>query len=130
MADYTAKRISDMEAIFHGGFRKARAELGVTSFGFQVVEMPPDAHAYPEHDHAEEGQEEVYIVLSGSCEMELEGERVAMDPETMVRVGPATKRKVHTGDEPLRLLVIGATPGKPYTVKEFTELGQPDPMAA
>ena len=41
MADYTAKRMGDMEASFGGGFIKARAELGVTAFGFQVIQLPP-----------------------------------------------------------------------------------------
>ena len=66
MSDYTAKRISDMEAGFGGGFVKARAELGVTAFGMQVIQLPPDYADYPEHDHAESAQEEVFVALSGS----------------------------------------------------------------
>ena len=99
MADYTAKRISDMEADYGGGFVKARAELGVTSFGMQVIQMPPDYADYPDHDHAESGQEEVYMVLAGSGSMDIEGERVEMDPETLIRVGPDTKRKVYAGPQ-------------------------------
>ena len=53
MGDYTAKRIGDMEAGFGGGFVKARAELGVSAFGMQVIQMPPNYADYPEHDHAE-----------------------------------------------------------------------------
>ena len=63
MPDYTAKRIDDMEAAFGGGFVKARAELGVSAFGMQVIKMPPDYDEYPEHDHAADGQEEVYLAL-------------------------------------------------------------------
>ena len=33
MGDYTAKRIGDMEAVFRGSFKRARAELGVEAFG-------------------------------------------------------------------------------------------------
>ena len=130
MTDYTVKRIDDMEAIYRGSFIKARAELGVTSFGMQIIALPPDAHAYPEHDHATDGQEEVYVVLSGSAEIEIDGERFALDPETMARVASGTMRKLHTSDEPARVLVIGAVPGKPYEIVQFTELGEPDPMAA
>jgi hypothetical protein len=57
MADYTAKRIKDMEAGFGGGFVKVRAELGVTAFGVQVIQLPPDYTDYPEHDHGETEQE-------------------------------------------------------------------------
>jgi hypothetical protein len=52
MADYTAKTIREMEAGFGGGFVKARAELGVTAFGMQVIQLPPDFGDYHEHDHA------------------------------------------------------------------------------
>jgi mannose-6-phosphate isomerase-like protein (cupin superfamily) len=122
MADYTAKRIADMEAGFGGGFVKARAELGVTAFGFQVIQMPPNYSDYPEHDHAETEQEEVYLALSGSGTLDVEGEQVQLDPETFVRVGATAKRKVIAGPEGIRMLVIGGSPGKVYEAPEATEL--------
>lgn len=122
MTDYTAKKIGDMEAGFGGGFVKARAELGVTSFGMQVIQLPPGYSDYPEHDHAESGQEEVFAVLSGSGWMDVEGERVDMDAETLIRVGPGPRRKVHAGPQGLRMLVIGGTPGEAYTIVPATEL--------
>src|SRR5512133_602492 len=121
MADYTIKRIGDMEAAYHGSFIKARAELGITSFGMQVIALPPDTHGYPEHDHASDGQEEVYLVLDGSADMEIDGERFPLDRETMVRVASGTMRKLHTADEAARVLVIGAVPGQPYTINKRTE---------
>jgi len=122
MADYTAKRIQDMETGFGGGFVKARAELGVTSFGFQVIQLPPDFSDYPEHDHSETAQEEVYIALSGSGWLDIEGERVDLAAETFVRVGADTKRKVFAGPQGLRVLVMGGTPGAAYTPAEAGEL--------
>jgi hypothetical protein len=122
MADYTAKRISDMEAGSGGAFVKARAELGVTAFGFQVIQLPPDFSNYPEHDHAESGQEEVFVTLSGSGWIDVEGERVELDGETLARVGAATRRKVHAGPQGLRMLVIGGAPGEIYKVASATEL--------
>lgn len=122
MSDYTAKRIKEMEAGFGGGFVKVRAELGVTAFGMQIIQLPPDYADYPEHDHADSGQEEVFAVLSGSGWMDVEGERVELDPETLVRVGAETKRKVHAGPQGLRMLVTGGCPGEPYKVSPATEL--------
>jgi mannose-6-phosphate isomerase-like protein (cupin superfamily) len=122
MSDYTAKRIGDMEAAYGGGFVKARAELGVTSFGMQVIQLPPDYSDYPLHDHAESAQEEVFIALSGSGWIEIEEERVELEPDMLVRVGPAPKRKVFSGPEGLRMLVIGGTPGAPYSIVPMTEL--------
>ncbi len=123
MADYTAKQVDQMEAAFGGGFVKARAELGVTSFGMQVIRMPPSYDDYPEHDHAEDRQEEVYLALQGSGWIDVEGERVELGKDTFVRIGPGAKRRVHSGPEGLQMLVIGGCPGEAYTIAPFSELG-------
>src|SRR3954470_11575553 len=123
MADFTLKRIDDMAATFGGGFKLARAELGVTSFGMQVLDLPPDLkEGYPEHDHAETGQEEVYIPLRGAGTMTVDGEDVALEPGVAVRVGPAAKRGIVTGPEGLRLLALGGVPGAAYEINPRTEL--------
>jgi mannose-6-phosphate isomerase-like protein (cupin superfamily) len=130
MSGYAVKRIDDMEGIYGGAFKRARAELGISSFGMQVIDMPPNVDQYPEHSHDEDGQEEVYISLRGNAEIEIEGERHPLAPETMVRVGPGVTRKVFTQEEPLRLLIIGGVPGESYSAPEITELGVPDPLNA
>ena len=122
MADYTAKQIDEMEAAFGGGLKKARAELGVESFGMQVVDLPPNYSDYPEHDHESDGQEEVYSVMRGSGQIEVGGERLELTPDVLVRVGPGIKRKLYAGPEGLRVLALGGTPGAAYEVSEFSEL--------
>jgi mannose-6-phosphate isomerase-like protein (cupin superfamily) len=130
MAKYTVKKIDDMEAVFGGSFKRARAELGVESFGMQVIDIPPNiGEQYPEHDHSQDGQEEVYVVLRGAAEIEIEGERLDLDPETMVRVGPGVTRKIRTGSEGVRLLALGGCAGKAYEAPNVTKLGEPDPLA-
>ena len=128
MADYAVRRIDDMEAIVRGSFKKARAELGITSFGLQVIDFPPNVDGYPEHDHSQDGQEEVYVVMRGEGEIDIEGERLPLDPETMVRVSAGTRRKLYPGDDGMRVLVVGGVPGEAYQVRGFTELGAPDPF--
>jgi uncharacterized cupin superfamily protein len=130
MADYTVKRIEEMEAIYGGAFKRARAELGLSAFGVQVIDLPPNNDQYPEHSHADDGQEELYLALRGSAEIEIDGERHRLDPETMVRVASGTTRRIRTGDEPLRLLIVGGVPGEAYEAPSITELGAPDPLAA
>jgi mannose-6-phosphate isomerase-like protein (cupin superfamily) len=130
MANYTVKKIDDMEAVFGGSFKRARAEMGIESFGMQVIDMPPNVgEQYPEHDHADDGQEEIYLALRGSAEIEIEGERHRLDPDTMVRVGPGVTRKIRTGSEGVRLLALGGCVGKPYEAPDVTKLGAPDPLA-
>src|SRR2546423_12134555 len=111
-----------MESVFRGAFKRARAELGVRAFGMQVLDLPPNLEQFPEHDHANDGQEEVYVVLRGSGEIEIEGERVKVDPDTIVRVGPGTKRKIYTGAEPMRVLALGGVPGAAYEAPDVSQL--------
>jgi mannose-6-phosphate isomerase-like protein (cupin superfamily) len=130
MGNYAVKRIDEMEAVFGGAFKRARAELGVESFGMQILDMPPETgDRYPEHDHGEDGQEEVYVVLRGSGEIEIDGERHPLDTETMARVGPGVKRKLFAGPEGVRVLALGGVAGKPYEAPDVTKLGAPDPLA-
>lgn len=129
MTTHAVKNIDEMEAVFRGAFKRARAELGVESFGMQIIDMPPNYENYPEHDHEQDGQEEVYVTLRGSGEIEIEGERFLIDEDHVAKVGPGIKRKVWPGDEGLRILVLGGTPGQIYEPSDLTKLGEPDPMA-
>jgi mannose-6-phosphate isomerase-like protein (cupin superfamily) len=130
MGAYTAKRIDEMEAVFLGSFKRVRAELGVEAFGIQVIDLPPNLEAYPEHDHADSGQEEVFVVMRGGGDIEVDGERVPIDPSTIIRVDPSATRKLLPGDEGMRVLALGGVPGKAYEAPDVTKLGEPDPMAS
>src|SRR6201996_7031245 len=99
MSDCTVKRIDDMDAALFGSFKRARAERGVESCGMQVIALPPSFDGYPSHDHAHDDQEEVYLALRGSGELEVDGERMPLDGDHIARVGPAAKRKVWAGPE-------------------------------
>ena len=127
MGQFKVVKIDDIEAMAYGTFRRARATLDIKSFGLGVLDLPPNLEAYPEHDHSGDGQEEVYFVLRGSGEIEIEGERYPLDPETVVSLQPGTKRKLWPGEQGMRVVAIGGKPGSVYEIKERTELGAPDP---
>ena len=97
MADYTVKRIDEMEGAYGGAFKRARAELGVSSFGMAIIDMPPNFEHYPTHDHARDGQEEVFLTLRGGGEIDIAGERHPLDADHAVRVAAGTDRKVLPG---------------------------------
>jgi mannose-6-phosphate isomerase-like protein (cupin superfamily) len=130
MADCTVKKIGEMEGAFGGGMRRARAELGVRSFGMQIEEFPPNFDQYPDHSHSDDGQEEVYVVMRGTAEIEIDGERIPLDPETIVRVGPGVSRRIFAGPEGVRVLALGGVPGMAYEAPAFSKLGAPDPGSA
>src|SRR5450631_1731280 len=122
MSSYTVKKIDEMETAFGGGMYLARAALGVASFGMQIEDFPPDFDRYPEHSHSEDGQEEVYVVLKGSAEIDIDGERFTLDPETFVRVGPGVSRRIFPGPQGVRILALGAVPGAPYEAPDFSKI--------
>jgi uncharacterized cupin superfamily protein len=130
MSGYAVKRIDEMEAVYLGAFKRARAELGVESFGMAIIDLPPNFEHYPEHDHSEDGQEEVLMALRGAGEIEIEGERFPLDADHVIRVSSGTKRKVWPGDDGLRLLAIGGVPGGLYEPPANSKLGEPDPAAS
>jgi hypothetical protein len=122
--DFTVRRLDDIEGAFGGSLKRVRAALGVSSFGLAVLDLPPSADGYPEHDHRGDRQEEVFLLLRGSAWMELDGQRVDLDDETFVRVGPLVRRRVLAGPEGARVLIAGGTPGEAYDPPDFSKLGQ------
>jgi mannose-6-phosphate isomerase-like protein (cupin superfamily) len=114
MSGYTVRAVDEMHAI-HGGIVKlAGAELGIESFGMQVLDFPAGFSDYPEHDHSHDGQEEVYVVLRGSADFEIEGEPVPLDPSRVLWIRAGTRRKLEPGADGVRILAIGSTPGRAY----------------
>jgi mannose-6-phosphate isomerase-like protein (cupin superfamily) len=97
-------------------------ELGVQSFGLQVLDFPADFADYPEHDHAEDGQEEVYVVLEGSGVFDVAGERVPVDAGAMLRVDAESRRNLVAGPEGVRILAIGCATGGAYERPEAFRL--------
>jgi mannose-6-phosphate isomerase-like protein (cupin superfamily) len=118
MAAGTIKRIDELASIHHGAVKLAGDELGVQSFGLQVMDFPAGFADYPEHDHSHDGQEEVYVVLEGSAEFEVGGKRMLADAGTLLRVDPESRRKLTAGPSGVRVLAIGCTPDGGYTRPE------------
>jgi mannose-6-phosphate isomerase-like protein (cupin superfamily) len=111
---YEMKAIDELESIHHGAVKLAGAELGIRSFGMQVLDFPAGFADYPEHDHSEDGQEEVYVVLDGHADFVIDGEELAVSRGQMLKVDAGTRRKLYPGPEGVRILAIGCTPGEIY----------------
>jgi quercetin dioxygenase-like cupin family protein len=111
---FTLKRIDQLASIHQGAVKLAADELGVKSFGLQVLDFPAGFADYPEHDHALDGQEEVYVVLDGSAEFEVAGEHASLEAGGMLKVDADAKRKLVPGPYGVRILAIGCAPGGNY----------------
>jgi mannose-6-phosphate isomerase-like protein (cupin superfamily) len=108
------KRIDELPSILEGAVKLAADDLGVETFGLQVIDLPPGFADYPEHDHAEDRQEEVYVVIAGSARFEIGGDAADVEAGTIVRVDAETKRKLVPGPHGARVLAIGCSPGGTY----------------
>jgi uncharacterized cupin superfamily protein len=78
------------------GFRKVRGPLGVTEFGVNAIVLPP---GYTSRRHFHERQQELYLVLSGEIEFELDGSKHTMGPGGLARVDPPTVRALRNTSE-------------------------------
>ncbi len=120
MADVTVMRLEEFDSAFGGAMKLVRHGLGVESFGLQVFDLPANADQYPEHDHAEDGQEEVYTALEGAAILQTDGEEHQLVPGVFARVGAGQKRKLVTRDRAARVLALGGTVGRPYEISSFS----------
>ena len=131
MADISVATYEEMEPIFDGIARRARATLGVTGWGMQLMSLPPDWQGYPNHRHdaaaGDPNQEEVYVPLAGSGRLDLGDETLELRAGMMVRVGPQQLRRIVPGPDGLRFLALGGVPGA-FAPSAWTELGGPLPL--
>jgi quercetin dioxygenase-like cupin family protein len=100
---------AEIEAV-NGVFKPLRASLGVSAFGINQIELPPNAEG-PEHDHGEDGQEEVYAIVGGRGTIWVEGETHDLRPGQFVFLAPGTSRKMVAGADGLAWIGIGCQPG-------------------
>jgi len=70
-------------------------------------ECPPNWEGKP-HDHAGDGQEEVYVLVEGSATVAVEGEDVHLESGDAVRVDPESERQIRNGDGESRFVLVGA----------------------
>jgi uncharacterized cupin superfamily protein len=117
MGELTAKgsAIDDLPDRWDGFMRMVRRGLGITAFGVNIMNLPPD-YTTRSHDESSSGQEELYVRLAGAGWIVLDdsGERLALDEEHLAAVGPGVPRSLASGPEGLRVLCVGSTPGAAY----------------
>lgn len=120
MSEITIKPIDEVEPYRGPGelegieFRPVGRALGVTAWGMNVLKLAPGASTYPEHDHGDDGQEEVFLVLEGGATLRAGERDWRLERGDMVRVPPGMKRHWEPGERGVTLLALGATPGKAY----------------
>ena len=109
-------------------FARLRAQLGVSSFGINVIVLEPGQRNRI-HRHAR--QEEVYIVLDGTLTLIVEGEPQEYVVGDVVRVAPPVRRQlVNRGAADLRLLALGGYADRehePRDAEAFNDWAEAEP---
>jgi mannose-6-phosphate isomerase-like protein (cupin superfamily) len=92
----------------NGNWGLARKSLGVKSFGMNVVSIDA-GERIPEHDEIDRDQEEVFVILSGSPAIVIDGDEYPVETGTYIRVDPEHKRTIENiGSTPCDVLIISA----------------------
>jgi uncharacterized cupin superfamily protein len=118
-------RIDELPTRWEGFARLVRPGLGLSAFGANVMNLPPD-YATKSHDESSSGQEELYVCLAGSGAVVLDedGTELALDAEQLAAVGPGVARTLRSGPDGLRVLVIGGSPGRVYEPPDWSSQGE------
>lgn len=93
------------------GFRKIRANLGVTAFGANAIVLPP---SFETGRHYHDEQEELYFLHSGRIAIEFgDGSSHELDPGGLAWVDASTVRKVRnlSDSEDAVYVIVGAKDG-------------------
>jgi len=112
-------------------FQRLRQELGISSFGLNLLRLPPGGRS---RIHRHEHQEEAYLVLEGTLTLVVEDEPRELRRGDLARVAPDVRRQlVNRTRQPLLLLAIGGAKehegrdGRAY--RSWDEAGEGNPPA-
>jgi len=110
MADYTHLNLLEIEDSVAGRAEGVEGRIGPRPMGARDIGVShwryaPGFRSPVGHKHRE--QEEAYLVISGSGELLLDGEVVALRQWDLVRVSPAVVRAFAAGPDGLELIAVG-----------------------
>lgn len=107
---YTIANPSDVDSVMdeeYGGMWFLRDALDAERVGVTIMTLEPGANG-KEHDHAHDGQEEIYVVVEGTVDVDLDDESVTLSRDDAIRLAPEQTRQIHNrGDERARLVLVG-----------------------
>jgi len=111
--------IGDLPQLWDGFAKLVRTGLGITAFGVQIMDLPPD-YTTASHDESDTGQQELYVALAGAGAVVAGDKSLPLDPDHLVRVDAGVDRVLTSGPAGLRVLCVGGVPGAPYLAPEWT----------
>jgi hypothetical protein len=118
MAAYAVARLDEIEEFADAGchYRPIRHHLGITAFGVTAwIAHAAGDLVINEHDEGDPtADQELFLVLHGHAEFELDGDRVDAPAGTLVFAPPRTKRLATAKEEGTTIIALEGTPGRAY----------------
>jgi quercetin dioxygenase-like cupin family protein len=116
-ANYSIKHRDEFERMEGSGectWLLARKALGTAAFGYNLVEIAPGGQI-PEHDEADSGQVELYLILEGEAVLRIDGEDRPAPAGNFASIEPAAERTIlNRSDAPVTAMLIGVQPEGGY----------------
>lgn len=81
--------------------------LGCRQVGVTLSRCPSGWNSKP-HDHADDGQEEVYVLVHGTADVRIDGETVPMEDGDAIWISPAATRQIRNGERESTFVLISA----------------------
>jgi hypothetical protein len=111
---YAVRTVDELPQLWEGAVKLVRAGLGISAFGVNILDLPPN-YTTESHDEADTGQQELYVALGGSGQVLIGDHALTLDDEHLARVDAGVSRVLASGDQGLRVLCVVSTPDAPYT---------------
>jgi hypothetical protein len=118
MAAYAVAHLDEIEEFVDAGcrYRPIRHHLGITAFGVTAwTARAAGDLVINEHDEGDPtADQELFLVLRGHAEFEVDGDRVDAPAGTLVFAPPRTKRMATAREEGTTIIALEGTPGQAY----------------
>jgi hypothetical protein len=116
MAGYRTAKLDDIVAEQWPYWAPVRHHFDIRTFGVNAWRGGAGERVISPHDHADNGEPELYVVISGAATFSIGGEEVDAPAVTFVYVDdPRAERSAHATAEGTVVLSVGAGgPGSGY----------------
>ena len=121
MAVYAVAHLDEIEEFEDAGshYRPIRHQLGITAFGVTAwTGHVAGDRVINEHDEGDPtADQELFLVLRGHAEFEIDGDRVDAPTGTLVFASPGITRTASAKEPGTTILAVEGTPGKGYDAR-------------
>jgi hypothetical protein len=102
-------------------WKPLRHHFGLTAFGVNAFVQPePSGGLVVDHRETDTGHEELYVVLTGRAEFELDGSPYDCPAGTIVAIpDPEVRRRAVAVEPGTTVLAVAGTPGRAYEISSW-----------